>query len=399
MNEILLSINRMTDPDLMEQFIRPMLDKPLIPTEIKKDPPVFYWPEVNDYTMSCGIAQTPGGRIWLGWFAGGDDERAVLLMAKSDDGGETFSKPQFIIDPGHVDCGIHMSAVCENLWTAPDGRLFVFFYVSLSFYDGRAGVWFSVCDNPDSDDPVWSTPQRFGNGAALNKPTVLSDGTWLLGVSLWRRELIKYSMGAVAERLYPELDDERMANVYESKDQGRTWTKISGVKSISPIHDEHMIVERSDGSLLMYLRDNCGMTQCESFDKGHSWTKPVYTPFGAASARFSFQRLKSGNLLLVRNNDPFIPNIRSHMTAFLSDDDGKTWKGGLVLDERNGVSYPDGYQTDDGRIYIQYDRLRHQGEILLAVFREEDILAGKIVSPDSRLKHPIMQTWTAAHQK
>ena len=87
------------------------------------------------------------------------------------------------------------------------------------------------------------------------------------------------------------------------------------------------------------------------------------------------------------------------MTAFLSDDDGKTWKGGLVLDERYGVSYPDGYQAEDGRIFIQYDWMREKGEIMLAIFREEDILAGKAVSPDTKLKHPIMQTWTAAHSK
>ncbi|MBR2425457.1 MAG: exo-alpha-sialidase [Lentisphaeria bacterium] len=390
-------MNKNTNPDLTEQFIRAQLDKTMIPAEVKKNPPLYYWPEVNDYTMSCGIAETPGGRIWLGWFAGGDDERAVLMLAKSDDGGNSFSTPQYYIDPGFVDCGMHISAVVANLWTAPDGRLFVFFTVSLGYYDGRAGSWFTVCENPDADDPQWSIPQRIANGASLNKPTVLSDGTWLLCVSLWRREHIR--QGAASDRLFPELDGERMANVYASKDQGKTWERIGGVKNQYPTFDEHMIVERADGSLLMYLRDICGMTQSESFDKGHTWTKPVPTPFPAASARFFLRKLKSGNILLVRNNDPIDPKSRSTMTAFLSDDNGKTWKGGLVLDERYGVSYPDGYQTEDGRIFIQYDWMREKGEIMLAIFREEDILAEKAVSPDTKLKHPIMQTWTAAHSK
>ncbi len=65
----------------------------------------------------------------------------------------------------------------------------------------------------------------------------------------------------------------------------------------------------------------------------------------------------------------------------LSDDDGKTWKGGLVLDERNGISYPDGFQHPDGRIFIQYDRDRGgEAEILFATFTEADILAEKPVS-------------------
>lgn len=37
---------------------------------------------------------------------------------------------------------------------------------------------------------------------------------------------------------------------------------------------------------------------------------------------------------------------RSHLTAYLSKDDGTTWTGGLMLDERRGVSYPDGQQTN-----------------------------------------------------
>ena len=389
-------MKKMTDPDLTEQFIRSQLDKTMIPAEVKKNPPLYYWPEVDDYTMSCGIAQTKGGRIWLGWFAGGDDERAVLMLAKSDDGGQTFSKPQFYIDPGFADCGMHISAVVANLWTAPDGRLFVFFTVSLGYYDGRAGSWFTVCENPDSDDPQWSVPERIAHGASLNKPTVLSDGTWLLCVSLWRREHIR--QGAASDRLFPELDDERMANVYASKDQGKTWERIGGVKNKYPTFDEHMIVERTDGSLFMQLRDICGNTQCESFDKGHTWTEPVPTPYPAASARFFLQKLNSGNILLVRNNDPIDPKMRTHMTAYISDDGCKTWKGGLVLDERFGVSYPDGYQAEDGRIFVQYDHLRDQGEIVLAIFREEDVLAGKIVSPDAKLKHPIMQSWSAAHK-
>ena len=70
-----------------------------------------------------------------------------------------------------------------------------------------------------------------------------------------------------------------------------------------------------------------------------------------------------------------------------SDDDGATWQGGLVLDERKGISYPDGFQAPDGTIYISYDRNRAtDGEILLARFTEDDVLAKRLVSPKSKLK-------------
>ena len=61
-----------------------------------------------------------------------------------------------------------------------------------------------------------------------------------------------------------------------------------------------------------------------------------------------------------------------------------------MLDERTGISYPDGFQAPDGSIYISYDRNRAtDGEILFAKFTEEDILARSVVNPGSRLKNLI----------
>jgi hypothetical protein len=106
------------------------------------------------------------------------------------------------------------------------------------------------------------------------------------------------------------------------------------------------------------------------------------------NARFHVRRLASGSLLLVKHGDALDTHMgREKLSAWLSADDGKTWKGGLVLDERKGVSYPDGFQAPDGTIYISYDRNRKtDGEILLARFTEEDILATRLVGLKSRLK-------------
>jgi predicted neuraminidase len=153
-----------------------------------------------------------------------------------------------------------------------------------------------------------------------------------------------------------------------------------------------MVLERQDGSLLMLLRSRQGTTQCESFDQGATWSNPVRTAFPNACARFFLRRLASGKALLVKHSNPDQPLARSHLTAYLSDDDGATWTGGLTLDERTGVSYPDGFQAPDGRIFIQYDYKREGGEILLAVFTEEDVAAGRPVSGETRLAHPVLRT-------
>lgn len=71
----------------------------------------------------------------------------------------------------------------------------------------------------------------------------------------------------------------------------------------------------------------------------------------------------------------------------LSEDGGRSWSRPLMLDERMGVSYPDGVQTEDGRIFIIYDRERKtEKEILLAAITEEDVRSGTIVSGTSFLK-------------
>ena len=76
---------------------------------------------------------------------------------------------------------------------------------------------------------------------------------------------------------------------------------------------------------------------------------------------------------------------RCKLSAWLSADEGRTWQGGLMLDERQGVSYPDGFQAPDGTIYISHDRNRStDGEILMARFTEVDVLAKQWVGPKSK---------------
>ena len=115
-------------------------------------------------------------------------------------------------------------------------------------------------------------------------------------------------------------------------------------------------------------------------------------------ARFFIRRLASGRLLLVKHGDKVDAHEgRVQLSAWLSDDDGQTWHGGLVLDERKGISYPDGFQAPDGTIFISYDRNRvTDGEILLARFTEADLLAKELTGPKSKLKMLISRPLAAA---
>jgi hypothetical protein len=170
-----------------------------------------------------------------------------------------------------------------------------------------------------------------------------------------------------------------------SSDQGKTFA-VKGQfeapwKGTFP--SEPMAVERKDGSLWMLLRTNQGIGESTSTDGGATWT-PLKTPaIQHTPSRFYIGRLQSGNLLLVKHlgidEDPLSqgkPKQRRELTAFLSQDDGKTWSRGLLLDERVGCSYPDAAQAADGTIYLSWDFMRSRDqEVWLTTFREEDVFA------------------------
>jgi len=372
-------------------------DLALEPPAVNTSPGPEYADDARDMNMVLGMDRAPGGRIWAVWVSGGDSELGYFVAATSDDGGDTWSAPRLVIDPADPPIGPPRRALVGNFWTDPGGRLWLFFDQSLGFFDGRAGVWAITCDNPDAERPAWSPPRRIGHGATLNKPLVLAGGEWLLPVSLWSRGMIRASTEKRRKTFDPkntppqfkdafhELDGQRMAHVFVSADRGRTWTRRGGVAFPRFNFDEHALVELRDGRLWMLARTLDGIFESYSADQGRTWTAPQLR-FPHINARFFLRRLASGKLLLVKHGriDERTPQ-RSHLTAFLPADEGQTWQGGLVLDERPGVSYPDGFQAPDGLIYILYDRNRYtDAEILLARFREEDMLAGRWASPGAR---------------
>ena len=337
-----------------------------------------------------GLEITPGGRLWATWYSGGIEEGPdnYVLLVTSTDGGKTWSEPVAVVDPpGNV------RAYDPTLWMGPDGVLRWFWAQTWSpelrtISNGVDGVWFTECSDPESASPEWSEPVRIANGVMMNKPIVLSNGEWAFPTALWR--------GNVGNATAPEhLQCECFSNVTVSSDGGHSFSLRGGADVPDRHFDEHCLVELNDGKLWCLVRTNYGIGESYSSDLGKTWTPGQDSKLGGPNARFFIRRLQSGNLLLVNHApDPKTGEYaRSRLTAYISDDDGKTWKGRLMLDEREGVSYPDGCQDTNGDIWIIYDHERYkEGNILLAKFTEQDVLAGKLVSDKAELKMLINST-------
>ena len=334
---------------------------------VMMNPGAEFQDDARPGAMIIGMDRTPKGRIWGCWTGTGDNRDGYFLLATSDDDGATWSKPRLAVGARMEAAQKISGALVGNLWTDPKGRLWLFFDQQLGDLQKRITNWFMRCDDPDAADPAWSTPVMFAEGCTLNKPTVLKDGTWLLPVSDWHQKTCR---------------------VFESTDEGASWMERGSLQFPGWEFDEHMMIEMKDGRLWMLARTNGQPHESFSTDGGKTWSAPKQAEtVQNVNSRFFLRRLKSGRILLVKNGSP-VERLtkRTHMSAWLSEDEGQTWKGGLLLDERDAVSYPDGFESPDGLIHILYDWNRHtDAEILMAKLREEDVLAGKIVSKDAKL--------------
>lgn len=211
----------------------------------------------------------------------------------------------------------------------------------------------------------------------LNKPCIASDGSWLLPVSVW-------GDGIGGGKLPESLRDVSGANLFVSTDGGQSFRR-RGARPVEEgrLFDEHLFVERRDGSLLMLIRTLYGIAESRSTDGGQSWTPPQRSRLRGPGSRFALRRLKSGSLLLINHQCgvPFSP-VREKLTAYLSDDDGESWTAGMTIDPRTDVSYPDFTEESNGAILCVYDRDRYgDGEILLAEFTPDDVRRGVLPRP------------------
>jgi predicted neuraminidase len=321
-------------------------------------------PESRKFSGISSLAVSPGGRMWAVWYAGitpGEDLNNYVVVATSGDKGKTWEEV-LVIDP---DGSGPVRAYDPEVWINPEGKLWIFWAQaaptrgtwSLVTEGTLAGVWALKINDPETNEPELNSPFRITDGVMMCKPIVLSTGEWVLPVSIWKME-------------------KESARMVVSPDSGKSWEIRGGASVPDDVRsfDEHMIVERKDGSLWMLVRTKYGIGESLSFDKGYNWSPLVPSRIQHPAARFFIRRLNSGNLLLIKHGPIDMKTWRSHLMAFISKDDGHSWSNGLLLDERSGVSYPDGQQISDGTIYITYDYNRTKDQnIIMTSFTEDDI--------------------------
>lgn len=378
MDELVYELQQLKNTKELEK----QKDTALIPANVKTKNLEKYERIHRRWQGIPAIAITKNGIMYCACYSGGNGEGKdnYVLVERSKDGGQTWSEPIAVVDPeGYV------RAFDACLWVTPNNELALFWNQSFGGFDGRAGVFLSICKNPEKENLCWTSAIRITDGVMLNKPIIGEHGEWLLSLSLWNN----------VESDFNQDCTDRMIKVYATSDKGVSFYKMGEFTMPGRYYDEPMTVQHKDGTLHMLVRLPDGIGEAFSKDGGKNWGHIQKSKFWGPNSRFYFGRLMSGNLLLVNHQieredeeskETLFPK-RSHLSAWLSEDDGLTWSKPFLLDEREGISYPDVDQDEEGNIYIIYDYLRFkEKQLLLAKITEEDILNGQIKTMGSYLR-------------
>ncbi|MFM7315659.1 MAG: exo-alpha-sialidase [bacterium] len=328
------------------------------------------------------VTECPNGDLLLAYYTGhgersSDDVRIVgHRLVKSE---KAWSPRMELADtPGYPDCN-------PALFAAPNGELWLWYptildhhwegallkyHVSTDFQTaGKAPVWgregvahvtpagfekqFAEAVKTQKADaiakivPRWNKIlettterskqeiyQRLGWMPRV-RPMVLSSGRWLLP-------------------LYTDTFSAGLA--YYTDDQGKSWKtseSMIGLGNIQPA-----FVERKDGSVVAYMRDNGPFERirtAESKDGGHSWSAVKSTDLPNPGAGVDCIRLQSGAWLMIYND---LTEGRWSLALSLSDDEGKSWpvtRHVVRNEEKKGsYHYPSLLQSKDGKIHVLY---------------------------------------------
>jgi sialidase-1 len=317
--------------------------------------------QVNTYRIP-GLETTKNGTLIAvydnRYLTSGDLQGDIDVgMSRSTDGGQSWSTMKRILDMGDYnglpqeqngigDPSVLVDQTTNTIWVA---GLWVSGIPGQTAWNGskpglKPGVTGQfVLTRSDDDGVTWSQPiniteqckkpewNLFFQGPG--KGITMTDGTLVFPAQYKDSQAMPYS------------------TIIYSKDHGKTWSVGTGAKSNTT---EAQVVQLSDGSLMLNMRDNRnisdksdqnGRAVAITKDLGQTWT--VHSSSNSAlpesncmasliSAKVMINGI-SQNVLFFSN--PNTKTGRAHMTIKASLDQGVTWPVNYQLELNNADSY------------------------------------------------------------
>lgn len=318
---------------------------------------------VNTYRIP-GIATTNAGTLLAVYDARHANARDLpadvdVALSRSTDGGRTWEAMKIIMDydknvPNSHGNGVGDPAILVDRTTGEIFVIALWSFGNRSWHGSREGMTpeetGQVVIVRSKDDGVsWSEP--------VNITSQIKDPKWHLvfqgpgaGIQLRDGTLV-----FAAQYITPDRNSHSC--FIWSKDHGDRWEISSSPTTGTPKTSEAQIAELTDGSLLLSMRNETDLGQrlwaIYSFEgdiaKGQ-WTAP-WSDVPDPRCMASLIRHPSGALLFCNPNSP---RHRVGLTVRVSEDDGKTWSEGQLIDPA-----PSAYSCltilQDGTIGVLYE--------------------------------------------
>lgn len=323
----------------------------------------IFGPEIpGKYKHPASITELANGDLYLTYFGGsGEYEPDTRVHGSRLTKGDTkWSAPVVISENPKVPEGNPV------VWQAPDGVVWLF---NVARY-GETWCTSRVQARTSTDGAkTWSEPYLISEEIgvlARSKPIVLADGDYLLPV-------------------YKETGDDPEFTAADTSSfffrydlETKTWSETNRIRSrIGNLQPAPAML--ADDYLVAYCRragdysarPDGRIVRSESRDGGNTWSPGTETDFPNPNAAVDFHRLKSGNLLLVYNDNL---GDRTPLTVALSTDGDKSYPHRRDIGTGDhDFAYPFVIQTSDGKIHVVYTR-DSRSVIMRAIFDESAIL-------------------------
>ena len=352
---------------------------------INFEPDDSYGEEMRRWQGCPSVAVTKKGRLFASWFSGGAFEPCIdnyNILVMSDDRGESWSAPILTVS---ADREKRLRKIDIELWVDKANALWAMWVVSPYTEKSTAATIKTpfecdyqrdfpytevmICRDPDADTLVWEKPRIMCEGFMRNKP-------------------ILTSCGRIIAPAYGYNDTEYKIRCSDNGGESFYTVSVPG-KPAARVYDEITVCERRAGEVRFLARTKCGYyVASDSRDGGSTWTEATEYE-KAPSSRCYFGRLKNGMIAYVRNVSD---KKRAGIKICLSADGADTFPYELLLDGREGLSYPDLDEDENGNIYIVYDRERDNRvklnkdtwiseaakEILVCKITVDDVISGAL---------------------
>ena len=258
-------------------------------------------------------------------YSGGNREPSqenVVLYARSDDDGQTWSEPEVLFK--------HMSRAVWGTELFTEGERH-FSVIHTFEYGGLYSELRAHISYTDDSGRTWSEPTTLCGtppNFSVRQGRKLSNGSWLFPV-YWVESYGGFDWKVEDVEKVPEHPKWRFrTGVIRSFDEGRSF-RLDGYLSPGPDWNawEPDAIELEDGHLLMLVR--CDGTdvlwRSESFDYGATWSELVRSDIPNPGTKVVMYKIDGQIVMLNNVSEHSGWNYRTRLEAWTSDDNCRSW--------------------------------------------------------------------------